>query len=510
MKRRALLQHTLLGLAAAPLATAGSQLRDPFTLGVASGDPTDRSLVLWTRLAPDPDRSDGGMPPVPVSLAWILARDPGLSSVVRQGRIELLPASAHAAHVEIDNLEPGQTYWYGFRTGEHASPIGRTRTLPSGDARSSLRFATASCQNYTHGYFVAYDAIVQDQPDFVVHLGDYIYDTAFGATFRRHESASAPVTLADFRRRHARYKQDPHLQRAHAAVPFFVTPDNHDATADNRPEDAERRRAAWQAWYEHMPVRGRRADTAGPVFHRAIDLGALAQISLLDARQYRDPQPTSPSASPSASPSGDAPAYGFGTYQVLGPELFRDDRSMLGAAQEAWLARRLAGNRAAWNVLASPGPFLPFTFFRGGRPHRYVGSWDAYPANRGRVLTAFAAANAGHPLVLSGDVHSFRAIDGALATPPDLTHALVEFLTSSISADWPEPLAQPVTDNAPRNPQQRFYDPLRRGYLLHDVSASEWLVTARAMVDVQDPRSAVTRLAQFRVRHGQPGFDRLA
>lgn len=505
MDRRKFLLGTLVGLSSTPLASplyANAEFSaDPFALGVASGDVTASSTVLWTRLAPAPQAANGGMPDEGVRVYWLLSRTPDLSDVVQQGEIFTQSAWAHSVHVEIDNLDAGRTYWYQFRVAGYASPIGRTKTLPAGDSSvNSARFVTASCQNYTHGHFVAYRHMVADNPDFVVHLGDYIYDTSFGETFRAHETETAPTTLDEFRRRHALYKTDKDLQRAHAQLPFFVSIDNHDALEDNDPAKAQMRAAAYQAWYEHMPVRGYRAPGDNQFnIKRHITLGNLAQISMPDARQFRDRREIC---------DGDYdPSYGFGNYRERCEAVFADDRTMLGEAQERWLAKTLGENTSKWNVLASPGPFLPFSYQHNNKDLRYIGAWDAYPANRERVMDAFAAAQSGHPLILSGDVHSFWAVDGAGVTEADERFPLVEFVTSAISANWPPPLAKPVTDNLPNNPQVKFYDPVYRGYLLHDITSTTWTTKARGIENTRDPRSAIVTVARFQVSHGKPGFQ---
>jgi len=355
-----------------------------------------------------------------------------------------------------------------------------------------LRFVTASCQNYTHGYFTAYRHMIEDQPDFVIHLGDYIYETSFGESFRSHPTEEAPKTLNEYRRWHARYKTDPHLQAAHAALPFFLTIDNHDAVPDSDPEQMKLRAIAYQAWYEHMPVRGYAGSGQNRfAMHRSIVLGDVAQICLLDVRQFRDPIEV-------CTGSYD-PSYGFGNYRQRCAAVFDESRSMLGVNQSDWLVERLETNQAAWNVVASPGPFLPFSYRVEDEDRRYIGAWDAYPANRQRIADALLAAKVGKPLILSGDVHSFWAVDGSQTPDADERFPLLEFTTSSISANWPPQLAQPVTDNLPHNPQVQFYDPAHRGYLLHEVTAERWVCTARGLESVTDKDSALTSVGRFTI-----------
>jgi alkaline phosphatase D len=507
MDRRGFLLSTLLGLSsplAAPLAADVRFRASPFSLGIASGDVADESVVLWTRLALEPLRADGGMDPLNIPVQWELGLDPSMSRIIRRGEAIAAPTLAHSVHVDIEGLEPGREYWYRFSVLSHCSPVGRTKTLPQRNSPlDSIRFITASCQNYTHGYFVAYEHMIRDRPDFIIHLGDYFYDTSFGVDdFRKHETEKAPVTVADFRRRHALYKTDKQLQHAHAQIPFFTTIDNHDAIEDMDPDKFAQRAAAYQAWYEHMPVRGYKAAGDNHFnLHRQISLGNLARISLLDGRQFRD--------SKEICNNNDYPNYGFGNYRERCSAVFDEDRSMLGKKQEQWLTDNLIKNESTWNVIASPGPFLPFRYHVDGKELSYIGAWDIYPANRARIAEAIETAEVGHPIILSGDVHSFWAVDGGLTKDPSERIPVVEFVASSISANWPEQLAKPVTENLAHNPQVTFYDPDKRGYLLHDVNQTEWKTTARAIEDVRNERSPALNLASFLVCNGKPGFTRI-
>lgn len=505
MQRRTFIRNTLLGLSSAPLSAAAFERvpffrSTPFTLGIASGDVTHDSAVLWTRLAPDPDQASGGMPEDSVTVTWELAQNRSMSPLLREGQVLATNDLAHSVHVDVTGLDPATSYYYRFRVGDYTSPVGRTQTLPSDRDALESRFVTASCQNYTHGHFVAYKHIVADQPDFVIHLGDYLYETSFGETFRSHPADEDPKTLDEFRRWHAHYKSDPFLRQAHAALPFFHCIDNHDAIADNNPALAAVRAAAYQAWYEHMPVRGYPGLGLNAFDQkRRIQLGSLAQICLLDSRQFRDPVYLCEDYDPN---------FGFGNYRERCAGALAQDRSMLGLEQERWLSDSLQNNQSDWNVVASPGPFLPFSYQVDGRDLRYVGAWDNYPANRRRVADALLGAQRGHPLIISGDVHSFWAVDGSAIPWEDERFAITEFVTSSISANWPEALAKPVSDNLSHNPQVDFYDPAHRGYLLHELNADRWLTTMRGVADVYDVDAGVRSLATFAVEHGQPGFSR--
>jgi len=208
-------------------ATAPGVPASPFTLGVASGDPTPDGVVLWTRLAPDPLAPDGrgGMPARPVLVEWEVAEDAGLRRVIARGSAVARPEDTHAVHVEVAGLRPAADHFYRFRVGTETSAIGRTRTAPApGTKPERFAFAIASCQSRPDGYYNAYAGMVRDDLDLVVFLGDYIYESAAsGVPGRSHLPARETTTLADYRLRHSQYKTDPDLQAAHAAFPWVVT-----------------------------------------------------------------------------------------------------------------------------------------------------------------------------------------------------------------------------------------------------------------------------------------------
>jgi alkaline phosphatase D len=224
---------------------------DPFTLGVASGDPWPDGFVLWTRLALNPLAEDGlgGMPSRVVSVAWEVAEDPAMRNVVQRGVEQAVPESAHSVHAELRGLKPGREYFYRFRAGRYISPVGRTLTSPARyETPAALAMSFASCAQYEHGFFTAYRRLAEDQPDLVLHLGDYQYEykkgsyVTGGGNVRDHEGPET-VTLENYRQRHAQYKADADLQAAHAAAPWLVVWDDHEVDnnwADEVPENADR------------------------------------------------------------------------------------------------------------------------------------------------------------------------------------------------------------------------------------------------------------------------------
>lgn len=444
-------------------------------------------------MAPEPETPDGGMPDDAVLVRWQVAREPGLNQVLRQGDTLALPELAHSVHVDLDGLEPDTEYWYRFSVVGHrgtrtiASRTGRTKTLPAPHSQPAhFRFASASCQHYEQGLFVAYDTMIEDDPNVVIHLGDYIYDVSFGASFRKHETKKSPQTLTDYRLRHARYKQDPHLRRAHANLPFLVVPDNHDALEFNDPSLWSKRAAAFQAWYEHLPVRASpRHLSAAMSIYSSIDVGDLMRLYLLDTRQFRDDQDICRDQANSE--------FGFGIFRPSCSGIDEEERSLLGAEQESWLTRTMSASKTRWNAVATTVPFAPFVLQDTGglvsSPAVYWGSWSAYPKARDRLLDTIDRVSVTNPMFLSGDIHSswvseVLAPDGSRVVATELT-------TTSISSDWPAPLSDPVTRNLRHNPHVKLYEPSRRGYCLHDVRPEQWSSRFRTVssVRIADPET---------------------
>jgi alkaline phosphatase D len=478
--------------------------RDPFTLGVASGYPTPEGVVLWTRLAPEPLAPGGGLPPEPIPLRWELAEDEAMRRVVQQGTSWASPEWAHAVHVEVGGLAPDRWYWYRFDAGKAASPIGRTRTAPpNASDPARCRFAVASCQHYEHGYFGAYRQMLADSLDFVIHVGDYIYESSWGVNPIRSHRSGEPYTLDDYRARYALYRTDPDLQAAHAACPWLVTWDDHEVDNDYAGAHSEeldppelfllRRAAAYRAYYEHLPL-PRRAVAFGPYarLYARQRFGRLVDFHLLDDRQHRDMQ---------ACPR---PGRG-GSNQVTGcRERLDPRRTLLGNEQEAWLYAGLASGDARWNVIAQQTRFAPLDLQPGAGERFWTDGWDGYPAARRRLLDALAVRPSRNPLILGGDVHSFWVTD-VHADPSKLQSPVVatEFVTTSITSQAP---AQATFDAVvPENPHVRFATGAYRGYTRIELGPQRADIELRAMESVTSADAPCRTLARFAVQDGRPG-----
>lgn len=511
IRRRDILAASLaLGAVAgfpAILRAAGPRLgANPFSLGVASGFPTHESVVLQTRLAIDPLAADGlgGMPPDDVSLRWELARDERFRRVLRSGDLVARADAAHSARVVAQGLEPAHDYFYRFIAGGEASAIGRTRTLPAPNREpGEFHVALASCQHLEHGQWAALRHMARAAPDLLVHVGDYIYEGAPTNNRVRTHVGGNCTTLADYRRRYAQYRMDPALQAAHAASPWLTTWDDHEVANDysgihsGRAEDPAaflaRRTAAYQACFENLPLPPSAAPVDGAVaLHASRRIGTLAEIFMLDQRQYRSAQACPLPGRAGGNRVGDDCS-----------QLFDESRTMLGALQESWLEAGLARTRGRWNLLAQ-GTVFSHLDEQSGEGHRHTtDNWNGYFAARQRVLDGLARHRVANPVVLSGDIHSFIA--GTVRARPDQLDSpglATEIVTTSVSSDG---RPQPQLDEWLReNPDLLLAEGRYRGHVALRISPRRLEARLMAVENRDDPESAQRVLQQLVVEAGRP------
>jgi alkaline phosphatase D len=504
-----------LGLASAPQAPTWSKPRfgsDPFSLGVASGDPTSDGVVLWTRLAPDPLAPDGhaGMPDRQVTVRWQVAEDPGFRKVVMAGEETTERHLGHSVHAEVRGLSSGRNYWYRFRAGDHISPVGRTRTTPAaGLPVSSYAFAFLSCQDWSSGYYTAHRHLAHEDLDAVLFLGDYIYEqggpVSGGSTHlpgRTHAPARTLRSLADYRVRHAQYKTDANLQEAHARFPWIVTLDDHEVSNNwwNDPDPAAlaRRAAAFRAFWEHMPLpHSVRPQGAVMALYRRLVLGDLATIHVLDTRQYRSRQ-----ARPCAPEDRAAEGYC--------PEQLDRRRTILGNRQERWLLDGLSASATRWNVLANQ---IAFTQRDGdsdpGPRDRsfYLDGWDGYVADRQAILDHVQERDIKNLVVTTGDSHE----NWVLNTPPsyldwatDAVPVATEFMVTSVTSGGERALNQAYSPE-PRNTPHLLYRDASHGYAVATLTPGLWRTDYRAVSTVTSHRSEIRTLCSWVVENGRPG-----
>lgn len=453
---------------------------DPFVHGVASGDPDDGSVVLWTRLG-------GEFEPGDIEVGWTVTADDGSE---QSGNVVTSAELGYSVRVVVDLDGPAT---YRFSVPAFTSPEGRT--APIDPDTDEFRLATASCQHYETGHYAAHRDIAEWSPDLVVFLGDFIYEgdatesSDERPTARVHEGTE-PGDLDGYRARYSTYLSDPHLQASRAAAPWLAIWDDHEVENDyagltSQPDGeadadpavfATKRDAAYRAWWENMPTRLPAPVPGAPfVIHRGIDVGSLLRISALDGRQYRSDQ-----VSDVILDIG-PPADGW------------DDpgRTMLGAEQEAWVADRFTSSGATWNCIAQQTVLSDTRIGPDGSILNYD-QWDGYVPARERLL-------AGAPdnfVVLTGDIH----LSGVATVGPLEDPAGIEFITTAISSTAnvdPE-----LTDLLLGIPAIVDGELVSRGYTRHTVTADAWDAEYRSVADVLDADSAVSTWKTFRVATG--------
>lgn len=408
---------------------------DPFSLGVASGDPLPNSVVLWTRIVPKPLEAGGGMPDRKVPVHWTVAESEDMRPVVQTGTVFAKPEHAHSIHLVVEDLEPGTEYYYQFKTSRYRSAVGRTKTAPApGESIDEFTLAFASCQAWYNGFYTPYRYMAEDELDLVIHLGDYIYEYGIGPNGGARNTSvpqayrTEPKTLDRYRLQYGLYKSDPDLRAAHASAPWLVTRDDHDVDnnwADDVPQDPDeqsrkaflkRRAAAFQAYYEHMPFRpAQMPDGPDQKLYRNYAFGDLVEFDVLDTRAYRTDQ-----------------ACGDAFSVVDCEERFEEDRTILGEVQEAWLLGNLEESTATWDVLANQLPFAKMDFEEGPEEGYRTDQWDGYVADQNAVKQAFEE-HVDNPVVVTGDFHANWANEIRSADDESRTIG-TEFVGTSISS----------------------------------------------------------------------------
>ena len=493
---------------------------DPvFVHGIASGDPTSTQVILWTRITHAGD--------APVDVAWTLARDETLTDVVARGMARATADRDWTVHVDAGGLEPGHTYWYGFRALGTASPVGRTKTLPAGTP-DHLRIAMVSCAKYNGGFFNGYGRIAaREDLDFVLHLGDYIYEAAQtppasqtpGADIGRpFEPANECVTLADYRTRYSQYHRDPDTMAMHRMHPLIATLDDHeladgawrDGSIEHRPERdgpwAERRAAAFRARWEWLPARPPDPADRERVY-RGVAFGDLVDLFLLDTRSRRD-EP------------------------VSGRQMTDPGRTQLGHEQREWLLDGLDRSTAHWRILGNSSVLgqmwhdtlageaqRPLAVVKLIGPDGLgpdVDQWDGYPAERATLLEHLRDRPVKDVVVLSGDVHVGLAIElSPKPFDPDGEVVAVEFVTASLTSQnvddkmhWaPRTRSLPIErDLLAALPHLRWVDLDSHGYVVVDVNrervTGEWWFVETVLKRTDREHLG----ASWTVEHGRPGL----
>jgi alkaline phosphatase D len=485
---------------------------NPFTLGVASGDPAYDGVVLWTRLAPDPFAVDGagGMPAQPVRVEYEVAADERFRGVLRRGSVVATPELGHSVHAEIHGLAPDHEYFYRFRTGDEISMVGRTKTTPlPWSSPRELNFAFASCQAWQDGYFTAYEHMAAEDLDLVVHLGDYIYESGVGTNKRGvvvdPRFTTETFDLARYRLQYSLYKAEAPLQQAHARFPWIVTLDDHEvednwagdiSKIDTEPDQdpavfRQRRAAAFQANYENLPYRHTQLPSGPDMhLHRRLPYGTLADFTMLDTRQFRDDQPCGDGASPTCT------------------DRFDENRTILGADQRQWVLDGFSRSRARWQVLGNQAPLGQTDRDPGPALDVWLDPWDGYVADRDRVLAAAQDRGVRNLVVITGDRHQNYAWDLKRDfADPDSPTVASEFVGTSVTSGGDgADLNTDGTNFLAANPHMKFFN-AQRGYVRVNVNRERWRSDFRVLPYVTTPGAPISTRASYVVEDRKPGVQ---
>lgn len=445
--------------------------------------------MIWTRLVPEPTKANGGMEDEEVTVEWQVATDESMTDVVKEGTTLASPEHAHSVHVDVQDLNPGTEYYYQFQAGEYTSQVGRTQTAPAPSSSiDEFTIAVACCQNLPTGYFNAYHDVAKQEPDLVLHLGDYIYEggrQSSLASERSHKPVKDRLySLGDYRIRYACYKTDPDLQEAHAMSPWAVVWDDHEVLnnyaadiggRDSLKQFLRRRANAYKAYWEHQPLRSSRMpDGPNLPLYRRFKFGNLVTFNMIDTRQYRDPAP-------------------YSREQAQNP-----DRTILGEEQRNWVLDGLENTSAQWNVLAQAVRFGASGLEFGGGE-----KWDGYLADRKQLCNAMAQQSDLNSVVLSGDLHRSNAYDlKADYMDPDSETVGTEYLVTSISPFGDASGNKKTNFDDP--PWQKFWGD-HRGYMYCTITPEQWQTDYRAVETVEEPESNAYTVASFVTEAGNPG-----
>ncbi|MFO1183212.1 MAG: alkaline phosphatase D family protein [Bauldia sp.] len=478
----------------------------PFTLGVASGDPLPDGVVLWTRLAPDP-LNGGGMPGQPVEVNWEVSATTSFANPLQKGTYLARPELNHSVHIEVSGLQPGRDYFYRFVCGDEVSQVGRTKTAPPvGAAVDAIKFGVVGCNHYESGFFTAYRRVAEQNYDFVIHTGDYIYEGRDNgnrtpdAVVRRHNGEEI-FTLVDYRNRYALYKMDPDLMAAHASAPWLATRDDHEVENNYTLIDeneippeifALRRAGAYQAYYENMPLRASALpEGSHQIVYRRLKFGNLLDINLLDTRQWRTDQPCGDGSRTNCAGIDDPKA------------------TMMGEAQEAWLLANLKDAKSRWTVLSQQVPMYMRDNIKAAPDGQFsMDKWDAYTVPRQRLFNQLRETRAPNPVMLSGDLHLAYASDLKMNfRDPKSETVGVEFTGTSVSSagDGADVAANWATLKAD-NPHLKFHS-ARRGWLGVTATQSEMRGDFMVLDKVSERGLPAKRAASVAVAAGRPGLE---
>ena len=436
-----------------------------FPFGVASGDPRENSVVLWTCLY---TRETS-----PQQVQWELSLDSSFSQLVNKGLETTGPDQGFVVKLQLSKLKPGTTYYYRFGWGGKYSPTGRTRTASTN--ATELKFGVVSCSSYSWGYFNAYAALAKEKDlQAVIHLGDYIYEQGPGEYTHpklglTHLPKHEIVSLQDYRSRYAQYRLDPALQEAHRMHPFIVVWDDHelandaykDGAQNHQPEKEgtweQRTQTARRAYFEWLPIESNEQYS----IRRSFDFGQLASLFMLDGRlEGRDKQ----------------------LKNFNDPALADTNRSMLGRDQANWLIESVSGSKSKWKLIGNQVIFSAYEMPPKFKTYpKSTDMWNGYPAERQRILNGWERNSVRDVLVLTGDVHSAFSFDLRYRRTEAESSFGAEWVTTSVSSSnlneytktWKVRVAERWFTQNGLNPELEYCNLRDHGYLVVSLNEKE-------------------------------------
>lgn len=473
-------------------------------LGVASGSPTPDGFVIWTRV---PNAVLDATSATVATVRYEVGSSPEFqeAEILRSGEVETGAARDFTVKVRLEGLAPFTTYYYRFSVaGEWTSVVGRTKTAPAlGSSPAGVKIAAVTCQRFSGGYYTAYAHLAQEPVDYVVHLGDHIYEHEAGRGGQGDPLGDRPaLSLADYRAKYRYYLSDPNYREVRRLFPFVDLWDDHEVVNDHAgardvPKAPDRFAAGYQAFLEYMPVeldlvydRGRELPHVEA--YRSYRFGDLLELVVLDQRQYRMPNPCwTQKFSPGCAAMHDA------------------NLSMLGQAQKAWLKDTLGSSRAKWKLLANEVMLSPVRF---GNRYMNLDQWDGYPAEKEDVLAFLDKEQIPNVVAITGDIHA--AINGYIYRDGQASGRapVLEIVTASISTTTlGEILGKAIGPLAHRlmhstNRHLAWSDIMHHGYTVLEISPEAMDVRHVAVDTIAEPTSGASVARRFKIMDGRPEF----
>ena len=468
----------------------------PFYHGVASGDPYQESVVIWTRITPK-------LPLAAIPVEWEVASDKDFQNILQTGQVTTSPDRDYTVKVIVQDLQPNTKYYYRFKGLDGYSNTGTTKTLPTGDEPVNLAFM--SCSNLEWGYFNSYAAVMKDDVDAVVHLGDYLYEygpNVYGDTtfIRKNIPPHEIITLQDYRDRYSQYRLDEDLRNLHGHVPFINIWDDHEIAnnaystgAQNHQEnegDYEvRKRTARQVYYEWLPIR------ENEKLYRKFNFGNTLDLIMLDERlEGRTMQPDS----------------------LTDPRRTAPEHKLLGDEQMQWLIRSLTESSATWKII---GNQVIFSYADWGYKtfRRNMDSWDGYPNDQITLSNAIKDNAVDNVIFVTGDTHTAWAFEASIDpintyNPQTGEGAVgVEFgVTSISSANTNERYSderviahEKLICNNPINPHLKYVNMRDHGYLKLSIDKEQIIAEYKIVPTLKSRTSRTSIDKKFQVNSGQ-------